>query len=342
MPISLGIETSCDDTCVSIVTEEGEVLFHKAQAQDEIHDFYGGVFPEAASRQHQVELLPLIQEALKEVSLKHIDVVSVTNRPGLLGSLLVGFVVAKTLSMVWAKPLVGVNHIEGHILSPFLWTVKKKQQQLKFPFLALVVSGGHSHLFQVEGLSSSFLLGKTLDDAAGEALDKFAKMLGFSWPGGPVIDEWAQKNTQASKFFSPIKTKNLEFSFSGIKSAGRRLLEKHTKDWAKNNLPLLCFSYQEQIVNHLMDKLNQASLIHPRYKVALSGGVSANSFLRKQVETWATEKELEYLLPELPYCTDNAAMIAFTGLHYFLKQKISSLNLSCVPHHLEHDFFSLR
>ena len=340
MPISLGIETSCDDTCISLVTEAGEVLFHKAQNQDEIHNAYGGVFPEIASRRHQVELLPLIEEALKEVSLKHIDVFSVTNRPGLLGSLLVGFVTAKTLSMVWNKPLQGVNHIEGHILSPFLWTQKEKQQKLKFPFLALIVSGGHSHLFQVKGVGDSVLLGKTVDDAAGEALDKFAKMLGFPWPGGRFIDQWAQKNKKPSDFFSPIKTKNLELSFSGIKSSGRRLLEGRSKEWIEENLSLLCFSYQEKIMNHLMNKLDQAFHEHPCDQVVLAGGVSANSFLRRELSSWASQKQIQCSLPELPYCTDNAAMIAFTGLHYFLKGESSDLNLPCVPHHLEKDFFS--
>ena len=342
MSISIGIETSCDDTCVSVVTEEGEVLFHKTQNQNEIHTSYGGVFPEMASRRHQVELLPLIEEALKEVSLKHIDVISVTNRPGLLGSLLVGFITAKTLSMIWRKPLVGVNHIEGHILSPFLWTQKEKRKELKFPFVTLVVSGGHSHLFKVSDVGEAVLLGKTLDDAAGEALDKFAKMLGFPWPGGPFIDKQAKENTKPFDFFSHIKTTNLDMSFSGVKSSGRRLLENNSKKWIQENLSLLCASYQEVVMNHLMDKLNQAFLSSPFRRVVLAGGVSANSVLRKKLKTWALKNKVEYFLPELSYCTDNAAMITFTGLHYFLKGKESNLSLPCLPRHLENDFFSVR
>lgn len=342
MSISIGIETSCDDTCVSVVKDTGEVLFHKAQDQNSIHNSFGGILPEMASRSHQVELLPLIQEALSEVPLKNIDVISVTNRPGLLGSLLVGFVTAKTLSMTWNKPLAGVNHIEGHVFSPSLWTQKEKRKKLKFPFLALIVSGGHSHLFRVEGIGQSFLVGKTLDDAAGEVLDKFAKMLGFPWPGGAHIDKCAQKNKKPFEFFSDINTKNLEMSFSGIKSAGRRLLENRSKEWIQDNLPLICASYQDKITTHLMDKLDRAFMEFPVEQIVLSGGVSANSVLRSKLQSWSLENNTECFLPEMRYCTDNAAMIAFVGIHYFLKGITNNLNLPCSPKHLENDFFSLK
>ncbi|MGI9548985.1 MAG: tRNA (adenosine(37)-N6)-threonylcarbamoyltransferase complex transferase subunit TsaD [Bdellovibrionales bacterium] len=345
MPIALGIETSCDDTSVSLVTHEAEVLFLKRQTQDETHKKYGGIVPELASRNHLHLLLPLIQEALKVVPEKNVDLIAVTNRPGLLGSLLVGCITAKTLSMVWKKPIMGVNHIESHIFSSYLWNQKslRKNQDLVFPALSLVVSGGHSSLFYVRDVGDSILLGSTLDDAAGEALDKFAKLLGFSWPGGPHIDSWSQKSRSLeSNFFSKIQTKNLDFSFSGIKSAGYRFLSKKSKDWISKNLPEICFSYQEIIVDHLIDKLEKAFQKYPTKRILIGGGVSANTRLKVQIEKWAKSRSLECFYPEKNYCTDNAAMVAFTGLQYFLKRKTAfPIDVPCTPHHLEKDFFSV-
>ncbi len=343
MPICLGIETSCDDTSVSLVTDKAEVLFLKNQSQDDIHQKYGGIVPELASRNHGYYLLPIIEEALKVVPKEQIDVIGVTNRPGLLGALLVGCVTAKTLSMVWDKPLIGVNHIEAHLFSSYLWSQKSQHtfKPLKFPSLSLVVSGGHSSLFYVKGVGDSILLGSTLDDAAGEALDKFAKLLGFPWPGGPHIDSYSQKlNFQKNTLFSKIKTEDLDFSFSGIKSAGRRLLSKKSKEWIQENLPEICASYQEVIVDHLLEKLKGAFNKYPSDRILIGGGVSANTCLRSKIEKWAKSAQVECFYPEKVYCTDNAAMVAFTGLHYFLKGQSSSLDIPCVPHHTEKDFFS--
>ncbi len=343
MPIALGIETSCDDTSVSLVTDKGEVLFLKNQSQDETHKKYGGIVPELASRNHGYHLLPMIEEALKVVPEEQINVVGVTNRPGLLGSLLVGCVTAKTLGMIWNKPIVGVNHIEAHIFSSYLWSQKSQKtfKTIKFPSLALVVSGGHSSLFYVRDIGDSLLLGSTLDDAAGEALDKFAKLLGFSWPGGPHIDSCSQKsNSQNNALFSKIKTEGLSFSFSGVKSAGYRLLSDKSKEWIQENLPEICASYQKVIIEHLMDKLKKAFDKYSSDRILIGGGVSANTYLKSQIEKWTETSQIECFYPEKIYCTDNAAMVAFTGLHYFLKGKVSDLNLSCVPRHLEKDFFS--
>ena len=365
MPIALGIETSCDDTCVSLVNEKGQVLFNSTQNQNLLHDKYGGIVPELAGRNHSLYLLPLIQEALKTVPEHLIDVIGVTNRPGLLGSLLVGYVTAQTLGMTWNKPVVGVNHIEGHILSPFLWSKEKtaaKQSlskepltskiksnpvsssedlgtQILYPLLALIVSGGHSHLFYIKGETEVFLLGCTLDDSAGEALDKLARLLGLPFPGGPHIEKQAKGVFLPEKrFFSKINTKGLSFSFSGIKSAARRLVESHSPEWLKDNQAVLCAEYQQVIVNHLMEKLDLAFKLHPCRQVVIGGGVIANSLLRVSLQNWASEKKVKWAVPQPAYCTDNAAMIAFAGLRQFLRGE-SHLS-PCSPRHLEKDFFS--
>ena len=234
MPLALGIETSCDDTSVSLTQSTGEVLFHETYSQTKVHGNFGGIVPELASRNHGFYLVPLVEKALQTTPLSQIDVIAFTNRPGLLGSLLTGFVIGKTLGLFLEKPIVGVNHIEGHIFSPFLKEKISQEQSLSFPFLALIVSGSHTHLYLVKDFGHSVLLGATLDDAAGEALDKFGKMLGFPWPGGPEIDKWAEKNSSSHPpFFSKIQTPGLSFSFSGIKSAGRRIVEKKSPSMVK-------------------------------------------------------------------------------------------------------------
>ena len=341
MALALGIETSCDDTAVSIVSSDGEVLFNKIQGQNKVHSKFGGIVPELASRNHGAFLLPLIEEALQTVPLSQIDTIAFTSRPGLLGSLLVGFLTGKTLGLFWQKTAVGVNHIEGHIFSPFLWENKQHKSELSFPFLALIVSGSHTHLYQVRDFGHSVLLGATLDDAAGEALDKFGKMLGFSWPGGPQIDLWAAKNTSSDlSWFSKIQTSGLSFSFSGIKSAGRRLLESKSNHWIQTHLPELCNSYQKTVIKHLMEKLDSALNLHPCKRLIVAGGVSANSFFRSRLKQWSVKNGVECLLPDKSYCTDNAAMIAYTGLNYFLRKKHSVFPLTCSPRHLERDFFT--
>ena len=366
MPIALGIETSCDDTCVSLVNEKGQVLFNGTQNQHLLHDRYGGIVPELAGRNHSLYLLPLIQESLKTVPVNLIDVIGVTNRPGLLGSLLVGYVTAQTLGVTWNKPVVGVNHIEGHILSPFLWskgevTAKQsfnkkplassvdgnsvsssedRETRILYPLLALIVSGGHSHLFYMKGETEIDLLGCTLDDSAGEALDKLARLLGLPFPGGPHIEKQSRGVFLPEKgFFSKINTQGLSFSFSGIKSAARRLIESRSSEWLEENQEVLCAEYQQIIVNHLMEKLDLALKLHPSCRqVVIGGGVIANNLLRVSLQKWASGKKVEWAVPQPSYCTDNAAMIAFAGLRQFLRGEI---HLSpCSPRHLEEDFFS--
>ena len=340
MPLALGIESSCDDCSVSIVRDDGEVLFLNQKNQDQIHKKYGGVVPELASRQHGDLILPLIDQALKTVSLSDIDCIAVTNRPGLLGSLLVGCVTAKTLSLSWNKALVGVNHIEAHIFSPFLFKKsEQKKRTSEWPALAFVVSGGHSSLFYVEDVGNSLLLAETRDDSAGEAFDKFARLLDFEWPGGPQLDKLAQTSQSAQPIFSKIQTNDLSFSFSGIKSQGQRLLSQKSKVWIKENKAGICADYQEKIVDHLMEKLDQVFKEKPVKQILVGGGVSANSLFRKRLKEWSQKESISCYLPEKEFCMDNGAMIAWTGLQYFLKGKTDDLSLPASPRHLDKDFF---
>ena len=355
MPFALGIESSCDDCSVSVVRENGEVLFLSQKNQAQAHKKYGGVVPELASRQHEEMIFPLIDSALKTVSLSDIDCIAVTNRPGLLGSLLVGCVAAKTLSLAWKKPLVGVNHIEAHIFSPFLFQTREQLNVESFfkrenaqtldslsiekPALAFVVSGGHSSLFYVKELGDSILLAETRDDSAGEAFDKFARLLGFEWPGGPQLDKLAQTAQSSQSFFSKIQTDDLSFSFSGIKSQGQRLLSKNSKAWMEKNKASLCAAYQERIVDHLMEKLNQAFTAKAVKQVLIGGGVSANSLFRRRLKEWSKKKSVPCYLPKKEFCMDNGAMIAWTGLQYFLRGKTDDLSMPASPRHLDKDFF---
>lgn len=344
MATALGIETSCDDCSVSIVKDNGEVLFLNQNSQDHIHKEFGGIVPELASRRHGEQLLHLIEQALKAVPLSQIDLIAVTNRPGLLGSLLVGCVTAKSLSLAWNKPLIGVNHIEAHIFSPVL--LKKETDtkinpvEIQFPALGFVVSGGHSSLFQVEDVGQSVLIAETRDDSAGEALDKFGRLIDLPWPGGRFIDELSQKVKTKKSFFSNIKTDDLSFSFSGIKSQGQRLLADKPKNWISTHKASLCESYQKVIIDHLMDKFEKAFEKQPYKQALIGGGVSANSFFRNHLEKWSKQNSVPCLFPEKGFCTDNGAMIALLGLKYFLKGKKDSLEMPCSPQPLEKDFFN--
>ena len=340
MPIALGIESSCDDCSVSLVRESGEVLFLTQSQQNQIHKKFGGVVPELASRHHEDTLFYLIEEALQTIPLSQIDCIAVTNRPGLLGSLLVGCMAAKALSLSWKKALVGVNHIEAHIFSSLLFKKNKKRETiLKGPALAFVVSGGHSSLFYVKDIGDSLLLAETRDDSAGEAFDKFARLLGFEWPGGPLLDKLAQTSQLKKTFFSRIQTDDLSFSFSGIKSQGQRLIHKKSKDWLEENKAHICADYQEKIVDHLMTKLDQAFEKKPVSQILVGGGVSANSLFRKCLAEWSQKKSVPCYAPDKEFCMDNGAMIAWTGLKYFLKGQTDDLHMPTSPMHLDKDFF---
>lgn len=340
----LGVETSCDDTAVALVNDQGEVRASLFANQDALHAPFGGVVPEVASRRHTEQLLPLIDKIFTETKIGWEDIagIAVTSRPGLIGSLLVGVVTAKTLALSKQKKLIGVNHIEGHLLAPFLVDeTYRAPAGFGFPYLGLAVSGGHTHLFLVSGVGNYQLLGRTRDDAAGEAFDKFAKQVGLGFPGGARVDKMAKTgNPKAFKFpRGLIKEDNLDLSFSGLKTAVMRELKDLAPAEIQARLPDLCASFQAAVVDALIAKLDVAHRHHPEIlSVAITGGVSANSGLREQTLDWASKRGMTAAIPPLRYCTDNAAMIALAGLLHFKKNEHSGQDLSPSAQSLGSDF----
>jgi N6-L-threonylcarbamoyladenine synthase len=340
----LGIETSCDDTAVALVEADGRVLGSLYANQNSLHAPFGGVVPEMASRRHTEQLLPLLEDLFSQTkqNWSSVEAIAVTSRPGLIGSLLVGVVAAKALSLAKNKKLIGVNHIEGHLFAPFLRDESYQAPAgFGFPYLGLAVSGGHTHLFLIESVTKKTLLGKTRDDAAGEAFDKFAKLIGLGFPGGVRVDE-AARSGDAKAFAFPralIKEDNLDLSFSGLKTAAQRELAKMTVEAVMARRSDLCASYQQAIVDALLAKLDRACERHPEIKsVTITGGVSANSALRAQAETWAKKKNRILALPPLRFCTDNAAMIAMAGLLHLKNGEQSAQDLSPSAQSLAGDF----
>ena len=345
----LAIETSCDDTSVALVRQDGFVESMTSANQDAAHAVFGGVVPEIASRNHTVTLLPLLEACLQKANMNwsDIDGLVVTSRPGLLGSLMVGVVTAKSLSLARQLPLIGVNHLEGHILAPFLKDATyqplvdlKEAFQRGQTALALAISGGHTHLYEVRGPQNYRILGKTIDDAAGEAFDKLAKMLGLPFPGGIEVDRLAQTgNVKAFAFPRPlIHEDHLNFSFSGLKTSALRLIEKMSAEEILNRKADICASYQEAIVDVLLSRLAQAQKEMNSSIVILTGGVSANSRLRARAQAWATGAKIQLLIPPLKYCTDNAAMIGLAGLLRLEKGESSDLALAPLAASLPDDF----
>lgn len=313
---TLALETSCDDTSVALVNDNGFVLSQMTAHQDLAHSVFGGVVPEIAGRQHYESLIPLIDQLFKKNNFtwKQISGIAVTNRPGLVGSLLVGLVTAKTLSLVHQKPFIGVHHIEGHVLSAFLNEESETQNSLwTDAFVALVVSGGHTQLYHVPQIGRYETLGQTQDDAAGEAFDKFAKMLGLGYPGGVLVDRYAQKGNRKAYEFPRglIKEDHFNFSFSGLKSHAQRKIAEISQ--VAPVLEDLCASYQEAIVDVLIFKLEKALRQLNIKKFVITGGVSANSRLRECAQNLAQKNNWDVLIPPLKFCTDNAAMIGLAG-----------------------------
>ena len=314
----LGIETSCDETAAAVVEDGRRALSDVVATQIELHRKWGGVVPELASRNHVMQVLPVVDEALAKAGVgpASLDGIAVTSGPGLVGALLVGVQVAKALSLSWEKPLVGVNHLEGHLLASFL-----SERPPTFPFLGLVVSGGHTSLYAAEDFGRYRLLGATRDDAAGEAFDKGAKLLGLPYPGGIAIDGLAKQGDPRAVRFprAIVRGSELDFSFSGLKTA----LLHHVKRCgvpAGQGLADLCASYQEAIVGALVHKLFRAARTLQRERIVLAGGVAANSRLRAAVVERAAEYEgVEVFLPPPRLCTDNAAMIAVAGTQALLR-----------------------
>lgn len=339
----LAIESSCDDTSVAVVSDDGSVQALRSLAQDQFHAKFGGIVPEVAGRNHSIKILPIIDETLKEAKLspQELDGIAVTNRPGLIGSLIVGLVTAKTFSQVLGKPLIGVNHLEGHILAPFL---KDKDYSPSFSvdseFLALAVSGGHTSLYLVSEVGKYQVLGKTLDDAAGEAFDKFAKMLGLTFPGGPQVDLLAKGGDVKAFAFprSMILEDTYDFSFSGLKSSAARLISNFNQEQRLEHRQNLCASFQEAIVDVLLHRMGQASKEFGINKLVITGGVSANSRLRARAEQLAQRQKWQLLIPPMRYCTDNAAMIGYAGVLRLAKGERHGLDLGPSPQSWATDF----
>jgi len=326
--IILGVESSCDDTSAAVV-KEGKI-HSNIIANQEIHKSYGGVVPELASRAHQQNIVPVVNEALKIANIKkeELDAIAFTRGPGLLGSLLVGTSFAKSLSLALNIPLIDVNHMQGHVMAHFIDEGKKMPT---FPFLCLTVSGGHTQIVLVKGYFDLEVIGETLDDAAGEAFDKSAKILGLEYPGGPLIDKYAkQGNSEAFKFTKP-RVGDLEFSFSGLKSNILQVIRRESKknpDFIKDNLYDLCASIQHTIISILLEKIDNAVLKTGITQIAIAGGVSANSGLRNALlEREKTHKWCVFI-PKFEYCTDNAAMIAISGYYKFQDEQFANSSVS--------------
>ena len=310
----LGIETSCDDTGVSVYDSEKGLLSNVVSSQVKLHAEWGGVYPDLAAREHTKNIIPVLDKALKDanVSMEDIDGIAVTVAPGLIVSLVIGISAAKALSWVHKKPLIPVHHIEAHIFAILI------EKEIEFPFIALVVSGGHTELYIIRGFEDYVYLGGTLDDAAGEAYDKVARMLGLGYPGGPIIDKLAKEGQEVIKFPRPLlsdKGKNrFNFSFSGLKSAVLREVEKGI--YRKEDIAR---SFQEAVVDVLVGKTIDASQEFNIKNIVVAGGVSANSRLRERFSQEAEKRNLNIHFPPLYLCTDNAAMVAFTGYKRFVE-----------------------
>jgi N6-L-threonylcarbamoyladenine synthase len=312
--IILGIETSCDETAAAVVKDGTGILSSVISSQVRIHRRYGGVVPELAARKHIEAIVPVVDEALSEAGLplEDIDAVAVTRGPGLVGALLVGFSFAKSLAYALKIPWVGVNHLEGHINSVFL-----AADPPLFPFVALLASGGHTSIYHISDHLTAELMGQTRDDAAGEAFDKVAKMLGLGYPGGGIIDRLAKQGDPARiRFPRPYLDKEtFDFSFSGIKSAVHRYIETH-QDGYSEQIPDIVAGFQEAVLEVLADKVIRAAVNKGCDRIALVGGVAANSRLRAKLRTDAALKATRVYIPPLNLCGDNAAMIAAAGYHY--------------------------
>ncbi len=326
----LAIETSCDDTGAAVVLDGRKILSNVVSSQVSVHQKYGGVVPELASRKHIESIVPIVTEALEtaKITFRDIDGISVTQGPGLIGSLLIGLSFAKSLSLVTGLPFVGINHIEAHLSAIFL-----DENPPKFPFIGLVVSGGHTSLFRVDGFGKYKRLGQTRDDAAGEAFDKVAKLLGLGYPGGPVIDELSKSgNPEAVRFPRSLLGKNsLDFSFSGIKTAVVNYVKSHPEpagNYPEDLIRDIVSSFQEAVVDVLVKKTLQAAQQQGLKRVVLSGGVAANQHLRRQMKEEALREKVRVYIPSPPFCTDNAAMVGVVGYEYLRRGIRSPLSLN--------------
>jgi len=327
----LGIESSCDDTSAAVLMDN--VVLSNVIANQQVHKDFGGVVPELASRAHQQNIIPVIDKALKiaNISKSSLSAVAFTRGPGLLGSLLVGTSFAKSFSLGLNIPLIEVNHLKAHILAHFVVQPGKEKVLPEFPFLCLTVSGGHTQIVMVKGYNEMQIIGQTIDDAAGEAFDKSAKILGLDYPGGPMIDKFAKEGNPQAFAFAKTNIPGLDFSFSGLKTSILYFLRDRLKEdhmFMQNNLADICASIQSAIINTLMIKLKLASKQTGITEIAIAGGVSANSGLRTAISNMQESAGWKVHIPEFQFTTDNAAMIAVAGYYKFLEGSFAEQNVT--------------
>lgn len=328
MSLILGIESSCDETAAAVVKDGREVLSNVINTQIEVHKVYGGVVPEIASRKHIETIDAVIDEALKDanVSLDDIEAIAVTNGPGLVGALLIGVSCAKALAYGAKKPLVGVHHIKGHIMANFL-----AHKDLKPPFICLVASGGHSHIVNVKDYTDFEIIARTRDDAAGEAYDKIARVLGLGYPGGPKIEKLAREGDGTSIVFPRVKMENLDFSFSGVKTAVINYVHKMEQNGDAYNRADVAASFQEAVTDVLCEHTIEAAKSKGSKIIAIAGGVASNTRLREKMSEMAAKEGIDVLYPPPVLCTDNAAMIACAGYFAYKNGERADLTLNAVP-----------
>lgn len=326
MPVILGIESSCDDTSAAICVD-GKILSNVI-ANQSIHQAYGGVVPELASRVHQQNIVPAVQQALinAKVSKNDVDAVAFTRGPGLLGSLLVGVSFAKSFALAKSLPIIEVNHMQAHILAHFI-----ADEKPSFPFLCLTVSGGHTQIVLVKDYFDMEIVGQTMDDAAGEAMDKTSKILGLPYPGGPLIDKYARLGDANRYKFPEPQIPNFDFSFSGLKTSILYFIRDNVAanpNFIAENLNDICASVEKRIVTILLNKLEKAAKEYGIKDIALAGGVSANTGLRQGLQQLGEKNGWNCFIPAMQYCTDNAAMIAIAGYYKFLKGEFAGQNIA--------------
>lgn len=329
MSLILAIESSCDDTSAAVLRDD--VLLSNVIASQKVHEQYGGVVPELASRAHQQNIVPVVDTALAKAGVERgmIDAVAFTRGPGLLGSLLVGVSFAKGFAQALGKPLIEVNHLQAHVLSHFI-REDENTQVPQFPLVCLLVSGGHTQILLLRSHFEMELLGQTIDDAAGEAIDKAAKIMDLGYPGGPIIDRLAREGNADAFHFATPNIKGYDYSFSGLKTsflyflrdqlvADPAFIETHKAD--------LCASIQKCIVDFLIKKLERAVVACGARNVAIAGGVSANSLLRSRIQELGARRKWTTFIPKMQYCTDNAAMVGIAGYYKFLKKEFADISL---------------
>lgn len=326
----LGIESSCDDTSAAVI--RNGVLLSNVIASQEVHRKYGGVIPELASRAHQQNIIPVVDTALREAGIERnqVDGIAFTRGPGLLGSLLVGTSFAKGLALSLDIPMMEINHLQGHILSHFIDLPDRTLPHPNFPFLCLLVSGGHSQIVRVEAYDRMKIVGTTIDDAAGEAFDKCAKVMGLPYPGGPVIDRYAKEGDPKRFKFAKPSVDGLDYSFSGLKTSFLYFLRDRMQEnphFIEENTADLCASLQHTIIEILLNKLVKAAKQYDIDQIAIAGGVSANSGLRNAIQQEGRKRGWTTYLPEFKFTTDNAAMIAITGYFKYLREEFAPMDI---------------